>query len=242
MNPSLPESVVRRAYEQDPARASAEYGAEFRSDVESFITREAVEACVGAGVRERAPLDGVRYSAFADPSGGSRDSMTLAIAHIEEGRGVLDAVRERRPPFSPDDVVREFAELLRSYRVARVVGDRYAGEWPRERFREHGINYDAAAKPKSDLYAAFLPLVNSARIELLDLPRLTTQLVSLERRTSRSGRDSIDHPPRAHDDLANAAAGALVTAIERAARDAASVIDFAFVELGVGDNECFWDV
>jgi hypothetical protein len=29
----------------------------------------------------------------------------------------------------------------------------------------------------------------------------------LERRTARGGRDSIDHPPGAHDDLANAVAG-----------------------------------
>ena len=49
--------------------------------------------------------------------------------------------RERRPPFSPDGVVQEFAELLKSYKVRRVVGDRYAGEWPRERFRVHGIEY-----------------------------------------------------------------------------------------------------
>jgi hypothetical protein len=47
---------------------------------------------------------------------------------------------------------------------------------------------------------------------LLDHPRLATQLVGLERRTARGGRDSIDHAPGAHDDIANAAAGALVLA------------------------------
>ena len=39
-----------------------------------------------------------------------------------------------------------------------------------------------------------------------------TQLTSLERRTARGGRDSIDHAPGAHDDIANAVAGALVLA------------------------------
>jgi hypothetical protein len=34
----------------------------------------------------------------------------------------------------------------------------------------------------------------------------------LERRTSRGGKDSIDHPPGAHDDVANAMAGAMVIA------------------------------
>jgi hypothetical protein len=41
----------------------------------------------------------------------------------------------------------------------------------------------------------------------LDNQRLAAQLCSLERRTARGGRDSIDHPPGAHDDLANAVAG-----------------------------------
>src|SRR5262249_36529845 len=106
----------------------------------------------------------------------------------------------------------EFAALLKSYRVHRVTGDRYAGEWPRERLRMHGIEYETSDRPKSDLYRDLLPLLNSGRCELLDNARLIAQLVGLERRTARSGRDSIDHAPGAHDDLANAAAGALVCA------------------------------
>jgi hypothetical protein len=51
-------------------------------------------------------------------------------------------------------------------------------------------------------------------VELLDLPRLTAQLVGLERRVSRGGRDSIDHLPGGHDDVVNAVAGALVAAGE----------------------------
>jgi len=65
----------------------------------------------------------------------------------------------------------------------------------------------AAQKPKSDLYRDLLPAINSRKIDLLDHPRLLTQLVGLERRTARGGRDSIDHAPGAHDDLANAVAG-----------------------------------
>jgi hypothetical protein len=133
--------------------------------------------------------------------------MTLAIGHKEGNGVILDAVRERKPPFSPEDVVEDFAILLKSYRVSKVIGDKYAGEWPRERFREHGVQYEPAAKPKSDLYRDLLPLINSRKIELLDDQRLVTQLSSLERRTARSGRDSIDHPPGAHDDVGNSVAG-----------------------------------
>jgi hypothetical protein len=120
---------------------------------------------------------------------------------------VLDAIREHRPPFSPEDVVLEFSTVLKSYRVSNVIGDRYAGEWPRERFREQGIAYDLAAKPKSDLYRDLLPAINSRMVDLLDDARLFSQIAALERRTARGGRDSIDNAPNAHDDLANSVAG-----------------------------------
>lgn len=45
---------------------------------------------------------------------------------------------------------------------------------------------------------------------MLNLPRLSAQLCGLERRTARSGKDSIDHAPGGHDDLVNAVAGVLV--------------------------------
>jgi hypothetical protein len=215
LNPTLPQRVVDRALERDPAAARAEYLAEFRSDVETFISRDAIEAITSRGVRERAPLSGLSYAGFVDPSGGSADSMTLAIAHKEGERALLDCVREVRPPFSPDAVVREFADTLRYYRVATVRGDRYAGEWPRERFRVHGIEYRPADKPKSDLYRDLLPAVNSGLVDLLDHERLTAQLTALERRSARGGRDSIDHPPGGRDDLANCVAGVLVTALRK---------------------------
>lgn len=214
MNPTVPQRVIDEATERDPASAAAEYGAQFRSDIESFVSREAVAAVVPSGVRERGALDAAQYVAFVDPSGGSVDSMTLAIAHQDGLRGVLDCLRERRAPFSPESVVEEFATTLEIYGITEVTGDRYAGEWPREAFRRHGITYVPAEKPKSDLYRDLLPLVNSGEVALLDNDRLFNQLVSLERRTARGGRDSIDHPPGAHDDLANAAAGALVLAAE----------------------------
>ncbi len=133
--------------------------------------------------------------------------MTLAIAHREKEVVVLDALRERKPRFSPEAVVGEFSALLKSYRVGTVRGDRYAGEWPRERFRKAGIGYRPADKPKSDLYRDLLPALNSTQIELLDHPKLVNQVCALERRTARGGRDSIDRAPGAHDDLANVLAG-----------------------------------
>jgi hypothetical protein len=96
---------------------------------------------------------------------------------------------------------------LKSYSIDKVTGDKYGGIWPTEQFSKFGISYEASAAPKSDLYRDLLPVINSVRIELLDNPRLVAQLCSLERRTARGGRDSIDHAPGGHDDVCNAVAG-----------------------------------
>jgi hypothetical protein len=215
MNPTVPEALVTAALEADPDAARAEWLAEFRSDLEAFVSREVLEACTVPGRHELPPC-GLHYLAFVDPSGGSSDSMTLAIAHGEGERVVIDCVREQRAPFSPDAVVQDFAALLKSYRISVVTGDRYGGEWPAERFRVHGISYQPSEQTKSELYQAALPLLNGHRVELLDEPRLLAQLGTLERRTSRGGRDSVDHAPGGHDDVANAAAGALVLAVAQA--------------------------
>ena len=150
--------------------------------------------------------------------------MTVGIGHVaDQQRIIVDAIRERRAPFSPDDVVKEFSDTLKAYGVSRIYGDRFAAEWPRERFRVHGIEYHVAAKTKSDLYLGLLPLLNSGRVELLDHKRLVAQLCGLERRTARGGRDSIDHSPGAHDDIANCLAGAAVTAVQTAAVDEVAI-------------------
>jgi hypothetical protein len=209
LNPSLPKRVVDRALEKDRARAMAEYLAEFRTDIEGFVSIEVVEACVG-NFYEQLPVKGVRYCAFLDPSGGSQDSMTLAIAHQEKNSDkqiIIDAVHEVRSPLSPAAVVERYVEILKSYGVSKVTGDRYAGEWAREPFRQYGIQYQVATQPKSDLYRDMLPLLNSGRITLPRHERLIAQICGLERRATRGGRDSIDHGPHGQDDLANAVAG-----------------------------------
>jgi hypothetical protein len=96
---------------------------------------------------------------------------------------------------------------------AVTIGDRYGGEWPAERFREHSIHYRIADKTKSEIYQTALPMLNSTKVELLDNKTLRQQLVGLERRTSRGGRDSIDHRPGGRDDVANSVAGALIRCV-----------------------------
>jgi hypothetical protein len=220
MNPAVDPAIIAEAYEDDPEAAASEYGAEFRTDIADFVSRQIVEACIEPGCHERPPARAAgTYRCFIDAAGGSgSDSMTLAISHLD-GTGtdripVLDAVRERKPPFSPDNVVMEFAGLMKAYGISRATSDRWGGDWVGEAFRKYQITVEPSAEPKSDIYRELLPLLNARRCSLLDHPRLVAQLCGLERRVSRGGKDSIDHAPSpaAHDDVANCVAGALLLA------------------------------
>lgn len=161
-------------------------------------------------------MTGIYYKAFVDPSGGRGDAAALAIAHREKDRVVLDLARRWSAPHDPAVVVGEMVAVLKEYRVSKVTGDRYAGAWPEKEFLKHKIIYEASSKDKSSIYLELLPMILSGRVELLDNKTLFSELRSLERRTRGSGRDQVDHPPKGHDDLANAVAGACVLVAEYA--------------------------
>lgn len=118
MNPTIAQALIDEAMAKDPASAAAEWLGQFRNDIESFISREAVEACISEGIRERAPEQSINYSAFVDPAGGSgKDSFTLAIAHKDKttSMGVLDCIREMKPPFSPEQVAQDHQRKLQVF-------------------------------------------------------------------------------------------------------------------------------
>jgi hypothetical protein len=219
-NPSVPTDIIDEAFEEDAISAGSEYGSldggiNFRMDVEGYVSLESVQACIVTDLKEAPRAMGYGYFGFADPSGGSSDSFTGAVAHRDRAGMIhLDAFREYKPPFSPVAVTKELCDFFKSYHVGLVQGDHYGGEWPAEQFRKNGVEYEVSEKSKSEIYGEALPILNSSRVRLLDHPRLVNQLTNLERRTSRSGKDSIDHQPGGHDDVANAAMGAVLMASE----------------------------
>lgn len=215
-NETLDAAGIDRELALDYERAAAEYLCKWRDDLAAYIDRATVDAVIARGCRERGPQSGTRYVAGCDPSGGRVDAMTLAIAHRDKaGAAILDLVREVKPPFSPDSVVAEFAAVLKSYQITELVGDNYAAEWNAGAFREHSIRYRVSESDRSAIYRELLPLINGGTVSLLDNDRLVNQLCALERRVARSGKDTINHPDRGHDDLINSSAIALVLAASK---------------------------
>ncbi len=215
MNPLLPERVVEAAKARDLAAALAEYEAEFRNDIEAYIDPEQLARLTRSEPPEIPPMNGTRYMAFTDASGGGPDGFSLCIGHVEKnGLVVIDLVTERTHK-APASVVEEYAKILHRYFIMEVTGDRYAGAWVEGEFAKYGITYHFSTMNRTELYQDFLAVANSGRIELPPTPRdkLLTQFNNLERRTTRGGRDIIDHAPGTHDDLANAVAGLAAHAI-----------------------------
>jgi hypothetical protein len=226
MNATADREEIAKAYEADPDSARAEYGAEFREDLETYVSPETVQAVTVAD-RQSLPYAfdddrgrTYRYVAFCDPSGGSGgDSMTLAIVRrdTETGRGVVCRLEEIKPPFDPAEATKSYADILNEYGLAHVEGDHYGGDWPKSEFRKHGIVYEICDLDKSHIYNEFLPLLNKREVELLDNRKANAQLCALERRTGPTGTFIISHPnvAGAHDDLVNSVAGALVRIMKR---------------------------
>jgi hypothetical protein len=208
MNPTINLDAIQSAFDEDPHAASSEWSADFRKDITAFLPSEFIDAVVIPGRYELPKVEKTSYFGFADPSGGRQDSFTLGICHKDEnGRIILDVLREKRPPFQPSGVVEEFAEVLKLYKIDQIESDRYAGEWVTEAFRLNGIDVINTDLTSSELYLNFLPLAANKTVELLDNKRLVNQLSGLERRTRSGGKDLVTHYPGAHDDLAIAMAG-----------------------------------
>ena len=208
MNPTLPQSVVDAAMEEDRASALSEYMGEFRQDVIIWLPREAIEMVVVKGRKELLPRKDIRYYGFCDVSGGRSEDAGLAIGHRDKGRKVvIDFAKRYKAPHSPYEVIASMCGELKRYYIKVVVGDNYSAEFCRQAFLSNGIGYEKCKLSKSGLYLELLPRICSKEIELLDEETSIQQLASLERRTRSGGKDAVDHCQGGKDDLCNAIAG-----------------------------------
>ena len=82
-------------------------------------------------------------------------------------------------------------------------------------FIQVGVRAGNPGRPVAGLFGKMLlcpipgegPCRHIGGVELPQDKKLINELVSLERRRGKAGKDSVDHPPRGSDDRANAVAG-----------------------------------
>jgi len=206
----------------------AEYGANFRSDLESWMPHDLYEAAVDP-ISHRPPVSGIVYVGFCDPAEGLRkggDSMTFAVAHmarpdgdppafegLDEGEDqrvyFLDKVVEFRPPFNPEAVISEISRVCEEYDISTVHQDRHALAWIASDFQKHGVAVQVSKLNKSQIYEHFGIAVGRGRVRLIENDRMRRQALGLQRYLKSGGLVKIDHLSGRHDDVINAAAGAV---------------------------------
>jgi hypothetical protein len=209
-NPVLDQAAVTAAIAADPEGASAEWEASFRADISGYLDDATIDRAIDYGRPLELPRrEGCTYKAFVDASGGRHDHYCIAVAHRQDGRYIIDCVVGAAPPFDPGWTTKELSEVVKRYGCLRITGDSYSAEWVRTAWRHNGLVYYPAEMTKSELYLEALPIFTQGLVSLPNHPRLIRELRLLERRTSRMGRDVVDHGRTGSDDYINAAAGVL---------------------------------
>jgi hypothetical protein len=221
MNPKLPQWVIDHALAKNPHKAKADYNNIWREDLSECYPPDVIDASTDFGTYGRPRQHGIFYFAFTDAAlGTGKDSFTLCICHCQaDGTVVIDMLLERKPRFIPAQVVKEFADVCKSYGITTVQGDKTGGGFHFDEWTRNDITYKPCEFTTSEIYLRALPMFLAGRVRLIDNATLRSQLCSLEHTTTISGQEKIQHPEtaNAHDDLATAVCGAMAIAGNRTA-------------------------
>lgn len=175
----------------------------------SYASRGTIQKASAKGRTELQPNLRTPYTAFFSVPGSTTDRPSVAIAHLAaDGCAVLDYLQEWPANKPLDETVQEVSELLARFNLKKIMGDKFAGEWPKEYFSKNGVFYHKVEFTLAEIYRDFMPLLSAGQVELLDNPRLLMQLNSLERSVTRAGRDSV--VANSSDNLARAVAAVTI--------------------------------
>jgi len=210
-NPTYSDRKLKRLKKRKPLTYRTEHEAFFRTDLSSMYDSLMIDRAVNYDrPLELTPDEGVEYKCFVDVAGGGgKDSYSLAIAHLENEKVIVDLVRCRAPKFNPDEVTAQYCELLENYWIDFVVGDKFSGDWASNSFAKHGIKYERSEKTKSELYLEGESPFNTERVDIPDKELAITQLKNLIRKTRSGGKDSVDTDSGQPEDEANVIAGVI---------------------------------
>lgn len=219
-NPTYSERKLRRLKKRKPLTYRTEHEAFFRTDLSSMYDPFIIDKAVNKDRPPELPFQKkYSYKCFVDVAGGGgRDSFAYAIGHVEKERIVIDLVRSRTPKFNPDEVTAQCCELLKGYKIGRVCGDKFSGDYASSAYMKRGVKYIRSEKTKSELYLEAESPFNTERVDLPSKELLITQLKNLVRKTRSGGKDSVDTDSGQPEDEANVVAGVIELLAGKAVR------------------------
>jgi hypothetical protein len=198
-NPSIEQSVIDQAYEDDPEAAEAEIGGKFRTPMSAYLPRAVIERAIDQNIvplRRRHP--GISYRMYVDTASGvGKDSFTYCVGHVAPGGDrnfiIIDELQERQPPFNVDDTVRDVCAAAKFWGT-HVMGDQY-GRPLISTFARHGVQYTINPWSTSEVYLHARVSWTAGNIVLPVFERVTEkateQFLSLRRKVHPGGRETV---------------------------------------------------
>lgn len=202
---------------RDPMAFRTDVLGEFADPESALFTADDLAHVVRRDAVELQPDPSHHYVAAMDPATRA-DAWTLVVA-TRLSSGKLSVVKARQwqatrgAPLSPDEVLREIAEELRPYNVARVCTDQWAADALADIGARHGVYLASeaiTAARKVELFESMRTLVLSRKVEFPPVRELIDDIRRVRKRVTQSGI-SIELPRAGgrHCDYAFAAALAL---------------------------------
>jgi len=210
-NPTYSEKKLAKLKKRKPLTYRTEHEAFFRTDLSAMYDPAMIDKAINPDRPLEIPVvKGIEYQAFVDVAGGGgKDSYSLAIGHLENEKVIVDLVRSRAPKFNPDEVTSQYCDLVKVYKISKVYGDKFSGDWASNSWAKHDINYERSEKTKSELYLEAESPFNTERVDLPGKELPITQLKNLIRKTRSGGKDSVDTDSNQPEDEANVIAGVI---------------------------------
>jgi hypothetical protein len=215
MNPTVSPRFLAKEQARDPENYRREYEAEFTEAISSFLSSDAINACVAEGRIALAPnRDQFQYVAAIDAA-YKGDRFTICIAHYDRPRDrvVIDHLGgwlgSRQQPLRLGEVMPKIRALADRYGFYRVLGDQFGAEPLKDAFQRHGLTFEERTftpTSKADIYATLRSRIQDGTIELLDHKDALRELRALELENLPGGGTRIGHPRHGRDDYADAIA------------------------------------
>jgi len=210
-NPTYSEKKLKKLKKRKPLTYRTEHEALFRTDLSAMYEPAMIDRAMNPDRPLELPvLPDVEYKCFIDVAGGGgRDSFAYAIGHKEKERIIVDLIRSRPPKFNPDEVTAQCCDLIKTYGISRVYGDKFSGDWASNSFNKNDIEYERSEKTKSELYLEAESPFNTERVDIPNKELAINQLKNLIRKARSGGKDSVDTDSGQPEDEANVIAGVI---------------------------------
>lgn len=208
-NPIVSRAWLQSTRNKDARAFERECIAKFQDSLSGFLNSALIDKARAGGIVNRPPDKANFYIAAIDPAFRG-DAFAFTIVHTDPKVGVVQDYVYRwfdpsGTPLDPGTIFPEIAAKLREYGIRSVHSDQYTIEALQYIAAQHNFSIQEVAftsESKSEIYGNLQSLLNQGRLSLLDDQDTISELKTLEKRLTQTGKVQISAPEGQHDDMA----------------------------------------